>query len=396
MPLTRFSADAFGVVTISLVVLLDILAIRCIYQVVYLRLRIQRQGFQQLGYFNGPWFTRIFLVLVAICWSLSEIARLSFLKERVFPSITWQRNMCKFYILFNLGFSEPSVFLTLVFLLRASLQRRESGALNQGWNKKTICYVILFCLPIFIMQFILVFSGPKFFNKERSNERAKKINYYFTKTSILNGDECVCTYPLFSTILLGIFHAALISYALYIGMHVLSSVVNKQLLRRLYWLVSSIIFSLPVRVLLLGFSVLPHPGNFSHELIVFLAFLIMLFCAVVGIVILVYFPVKDSMSLRDTDEREMLEMPYDDYYYDSPSLLTNQSRHGTRRNSDASTKRGSISFRTMIRDDPPSTLADGFDENGLSFHGSLQFGSTSGSCPTPARPMLPLREIPSY
>lgn len=393
MPLTRFSADAFGVVTISLVILFDILAIRCIYQVALLRVRIQRRDFHRLGYFNGPWVIRIFLALVAILWSSSELARLSFLKGRLFSSITWQRNMCKLYIIFNLGFSEPTVFLTLVFLLRASLQRRESGTLSQGWNKKTIGYVFLFCLPIFIMQVILVFVGPKGFNEDRSDGRAKKFNY-FTRASVLIGDECVCTYPLFSTILLGLFHAALISYAVYIGLHILSSAINKRLLRRLYWLVSSIIFSLPVRVLLLGLSVLPHPGNLAYEVIVFLAFLVMLFCAVIGIVILVYFPAEDSVALRDLEEREMEEVPYDDYYYDSASLIVSQNCHDTRRNSDASTKRGSISFRTMIRDDPPAL--DGFDGTSMSFQGALQVGSPSGSSPTPAKPMLPLREVPRY
>ncbi|CAL9763508.1 unnamed protein product, partial [Musa acuminata subsp. burmannicoides] len=124
MPLAKFRADAFGVTVISLVVLFDVLAIRCICQVAYLRVRILQQNFLQLGYFNGPWVTHIFLVLVAILWSLSEIARLGFLKGSLFSGITWQRNMCKLYILFNLGFSEPSIFLILVFLLRASLLKR--------------------------------------------------------------------------------------------------------------------------------------------------------------------------------------------------------------------------------------------------------------------------------
>ncbi|CAL9098828.1 unnamed protein product [Musa acuminata var. zebrina] len=393
MPLTRFSSDAFGVVTISLVIIFHVLAIRCIYQVVYLQVRIHRRDFLQLGYFNGPWITRIFLVIVAIWWSLSEIARLSFLKGRIFSSITWQQNFCKIYILFNLGFSEPSVFLTLVFLLRASLRRRELGTLSQGWNKRTISYVFLYCIPIFVMQIFVDFAGPRFFSEAKNDGRAKKLNY-FTKASVLIGDECVCTYPLFSTILLGLFHAVLISYVSYIGMHVFLSVINKQLLQRLYWLVSSVIFSLPVRVLLLGFSVLPQPGNLAYELIVFLAFLVMLFCTVIGILVLVYFPVADLMALRKLEEREVEGMPYDDYFNDSASLVANQSRHDTRRSSDVSTMRGSISFRTMIRDDTPDL--DISDETNLSFHGALHIGSPSVSSSTPARPMLPLREVPRY
>lgn len=385
MPLTRVSSDAFGVVTISLVLLFDILAVRCIYQVAHLRVRVQRREFIQLRYFSGPWITRIFLLIVAIWWSLSEVARLSIFKEKLFFSITWQRHICKLYILFNLGFSEPSVFLTLVFLLRASLLKRSSGTLSRGWNQKTIGYVLLYCLPVFSMQLILDLTEPRLFSESKSNGRVKKTNY-FTKSSFLIGDECVCAYPLFSTILLGLFHAALISYVLYIGMHVLLSAINKRLLRRLYWLVSSVIFSLPLRVLLLGFSVLPQPGNLAHELIVFLAFLIMLLCTVIGIIILVYFPVLDSMALRDLEERRMEEMPYDDYFNDNASLVANQCRHDTRRSSDVSTKPGSISFRTMIKDDRPGS--DGFDEISLSFHGALHIGSPPGSSP--------LGDIPRY
>ncbi|WOL17896.1 hypothetical protein Cni_G26689 [Canna indica] len=147
------------------------------------------------------------------------------------------------------------------------------------------------------------------------------------------------------------------------------------------------------RVLLLGFSVLPQPGDLAYELIVFLAFLIMLFCTVIGIIILVYFPVADSMALKELEERQMEDIPYDDYYYDSASLMVNQSRHDTRRSSDVSTKPGSISFRTMIKDDAPAS--DGFDEISL-FQGAFHIGSSSGFSPTPARPMPPLREIPRY
>ncbi|XP_042444822.1 uncharacterized protein LOC122029758 isoform X2 [Zingiber officinale] len=365
MLLTGFSVDAFGTLTISLVILFHILAIPCIFLVVRLRSQIRQRDFLKLGFFNGPYTTRIFLVIIAICWSLSEIARLSFLKRSLGFSLTWQRTLCKLYILFNLGFSEPSVLLTILFLLRASLQKRESGALSWGWNKKTI--------GLF-----------------RITKGSGKKDKYFTKASVLVGENCICIYPLFSTILLGIFHAVLISYITCIGMRVYSSVINKQLLRRIFWLVSSVIFSLPARVLLLGFSVLPQSGNLTCELIVFLAFLNMLFCTVVGIIVLVYLPVADSMALRrNLEGRGIIDIPYDDYYNDSAALVANQScSRDTRRSSDVSTKPGSISFRTMIMDDLP-----GSDEISLSV--PLQIGSPSGSS-TPLRHILPLREIPRY
>ncbi|URE10074.1 hypothetical protein MUK42_12022 [Musa troglodytarum] len=100
----------------------------------------------------------MFLVLAAICWSSSEIARLSFLKGSLFSSITWQRNVCKLHILFNLGFSEPSIFLILVFLFRASLLKRELGALNQGWKKKpsVMCSFSAFLFPSCNLLWVLL------------------------------------------------------------------------------------------------------------------------------------------------------------------------------------------------------------------------------------------------
>ncbi|KAJ6795308.1 Uncharacterized protein M6B38_226210 [Iris pallida] len=129
----------------------------CLFQ-----LRIQRGDFVQLGYFNGPWITRIALVLVVIWWGLWEIGRLTLLKEMLghFSSLTWQKTVCRFYILSNLGFAEPSIILTLVILLHASLQKRESGTLSRRWNRKTILHILFFCLPVLIMQLGLVLLDP--------------------------------------------------------------------------------------------------------------------------------------------------------------------------------------------------------------------------------------------
>ncbi|XP_008786419.1 uncharacterized protein LOC103704773 [Phoenix dactylifera] len=393
MPLTRIAADAIGVVTISLVSLTAILGLVCIYRSLYFQLQIRRRGFAQLNYFNGPWIARIALILVAIWWGFGEIVRLTFLKEKgsPFSSQPWQKSVCKFYVLSNLGFAEPSMFLMLAFLLHAALQKRQSDTLSQRWNRKTISYVLFSCLPIFIMQFVLILVGPMF-NNEKSSKRTK-MSKFFTCTYSLTNDSSVCTYPLLSTIVLGIFYVLLISCVTCVGTRLLSLVINKGLRRRVYVLMSSVILFLPFRVLLLGFSVLPRPGNLVYEAIVFLAFLMLLFCTMVGMCMLVYFPVADSLALRDTGHIEIEGMPFDDYYYDGASLIANQSHQDTGRNSDASTKPGSISFRTMIKDESPQT--EGIGDVRFFARGSLYIGSPSGSPPLPGRPMVPLREVPT-
>ena len=393
MPLTRFSADAFGVVTVALVSLLVLLGLFCIYRSLYFR-----RDLLQLVYFNGPWVTRIALVLVAIWWGIWEILRLTLLKQklRIFSSVTWQKNVCKFNILSNFGFAEPSMFLTLIFLLHASLQKRDSGTLSQRWNRKAILYVLLFCLPILIMQVGLVFIGPKL--NEKMNGRLKMSKYFINTSFVVEGGS-ICTYPLFSTSFLGLFDFLLILYTIYVGRRLLSLVINKGLRRRVYWLISSIFLFLPLRVSLLVLSAFLHPGGLAFEAIVFLAFCMLFFSAVVGICVLVYCPVADSLALRDLRQIEIQEMPYDDYYHDGSSLIANQSHLDagsyveTGRNSDASTKHGSISFRTMIRDEPPTT--EGLEEAGF-YPAAFRVASPSGSPSLSTRPMLPLREVPRY
>ena len=61
----------------------------------------------------------------------------------------------------------------------------------------------------------------------------------------------------------------------------------------------------------------------------------------------------DSLALRETVGVDFEEFPFDDYYSDGNSLVPNN--HGILmepgRSSDVSTKRGSISFRNMIKMD---------------------------------------------
>lgn len=391
MPQPRIIADAFGVLTVLLVAVFVVLGLLCIVYSVYFRSRIHRQGYVQLGYFNGPWIARIAFILVAIWWAGGEIARLTLLKgkPRIFTAPAWQRNTCRFYIISNIGFAEPSLFLVLVSLLHASVHK-DSGALSRRWNGKTIAYAFLFCFPMFLTQFLLVILGPTI-TTEEVRSRDNKIRNYFTSISFLEGgDHVACTYPLLSTIILGLFDCVLISYISYLGFRMVSLVINKGLRKRIYVLIISVICFLPLRVGLLGFSVLPHPGTFGFEVLVFMAFLSILICAMVGVSILVYYPVADALALRNLRHVEMQEMPFDDYYDGTSSLLVNQSCLETGRNSDASTKRGSISFRTMIRDDTLPT-AEGFEEatsiTNFSNH-------ASPSLSPPFRPLITLHGVP--
>ncbi|KAL2477638.1 hypothetical protein Fot_46652 [Forsythia ovata] len=365
MPVTRFVADALGVVTICLVAVLVLLGVLCTVYLLYFHNRIRSQGLIQLNYFTGPLIIRIALISSAIWWGVWEITRLNLLRRdgRILDALNskWQETVCKCYIVSNLGFAEPFLLLTLVFLLRASLQR--SGTLSRKWNARTAGCILLYCLPMFILQLIVILIEPKYTKKSYVN----KLPPYFFKTASSsktkdNDNVAFCTYPLSSTIVLGLFATVLTTYLFWIGRRILHLVINKGLQKRVYTLVFSISVLFLLRVLLLGLSVLSEPENLLFDAISFLAFLSLLSCAGVSICILVYLPVMDSLALRSL--RSNPEARSNDEYNDAISLISTHSplEESTvispGRNSGDSSNQGSISFRTMEKDETSGAFVE--------------------------------------
>lgn len=348
MPLSRFAAEAFGVVTICLVAILVLLGLMCIAYSFYFRSRIHSQGLVQLNYFSGPWIIRITFILFSIWWGIGEILRLSLLRSTF--HLKWPDTVCKCYIVSNMGFAEPCLFLTLVFLLRAPLQNLETGIMSRKWNVKTSGYILLYCLPMFVLQLFVILVGPQL---DKNKGSGKMLPHYFSSAVVAPGenDTILCTYPLLSTILLGLFAIILTSYLFWLGSRILKLVINKGLQKRVYTLLFSVSCFLPLRVLFLGLSVLSGPGHFMFEAFVFLAFLALVCCAGLCMCTLVYRPVADCLALGNLQDLEAWRL--NDDHNDTVSLIANQSlleenaRSSPGRYSDASTKRGSISFRTL-------------------------------------------------
>lgn len=389
MPLSRFAAEAFGVVTICLVAILILLGLICIAYSFYFRSRINNQGFVQLNYFSGPWIIRIAFILFVFWWGLGEIIRLTLLRRAL--HLKWKETVCKCYIVSSMGFAEPCLFLTLVFLLRAPLQRLETGIMSRKWNLKTSGYIILYCLPMFLLQLFVIWVGP---HLDKNKGILKKLPHYFTSTvgssSVAGGNDdiALCTYPLLSTVLLGLFAVILTSYLFWLGSRILKLVINKGLQKRVYTLLFSVLCFLPLRVLFLGLSVLSEPENFMFEALVFLAFLALVCCSGLCMCTLVYRPIADCLALGNLQDMEARTRRFNDEHNDTVSLIANQShpednveenaRPSPGRYSDESTKRGSISFRTM--------------EKGVGSTGTfveLSLFSPSRSATPPGSPSLP-------
>ncbi|XP_051137212.1 uncharacterized protein LOC127255621 [Andrographis paniculata] len=379
MPLTRVVADALGVVTVCLVAILVLLGVLCILYSLYLRSLIHGQALAPLTYFSGPWIIKILFIILAMWWGACEIARLSLLrhKGKFLGKLThqWQQNVCKGYIISNLGFSEPCLFITLTFLLRASLQI--PGALSRMWNRKTTGFVLLYCLPMCILQITVISVVPKY--KEELRPRIP--SYFFeAASSPRSADDIVhCTYPLLSTILTGLFATVLTAYFFWLGRRILHLVISMRLRKRVYALIVSISGLFPLRAILLGLSILADPGDVLFDAISFLSFLLF-FCSMGMIIcIVIYLPIADSLSLRrlqiDSEAGRQACGGYDE----SSSLIGGRSPvEGSARNSAG---QGSISFHHAGDDDgvePPLPVSDaGFVE--LNLFNSSMHSSPPGS-----------------
>ncbi|GJY23073.1 RNA-directed DNA polymerase, eukaryota [Tanacetum coccineum] len=127
-----------------------------------------------------------------------------------------------------MGFAEPCLFLSVVFLLRASLQKTESGPLSKNWNFKTAIYVLLCSFPMFALQMTVVLVGPHY----KTDLHTNKYGYFFKFTSDYQNDAARCYYPLMSTIFLGVFANVLTLYIFWLGRRILSLVISKGLQKR--------------------------------------------------------------------------------------------------------------------------------------------------------------------
>ncbi|KAK6143783.1 hypothetical protein DH2020_024131 [Rehmannia glutinosa] len=195
-----------------------------------------------------------------------------------------------------------------------------------------------------VTELVVIVIGPKYKDKLIP----KLPSYFITAAVSSDTDIALCTYPLLSTISLGLFATVLTGYLFWLGRRILHLIINKGLQKRVYALLFSISSFFPLRVLLLGLSVLSKPENAVFDAIVFLSFLSLICCVGVGICILVYFPIADSLALRSSQID--IEARTGDVCNDTISLIANQgpvegSIVGSPvRNSNASENSGSISF----------------------------------------------------
>eukprot|EP00249_Psilotum_nudum_P020402 c27684_g1_i1 orf=1343-2374(+) len=299
MLLTSSIVNAFGLATLVLVILLCLAGVFCVAYVLFFRTKIHQGRLLALQNFNALWVVRIILITFTVLWGVTELLRLPLLRRKgwlFYPlNFRWQANLCKIYTIASFGFIEPCLFLTALFLVQGSM-RDAPFTPKKKWNRKVIALILLFCLPIFLVQAVLVIASSSF-------ERDKDIPHYFTRSFMkkLNSDGqdvAVCTFPLFSTLVLALFVCVYNAHLLHLGWKVMSVVINRRLQARVCGLVLALAVLLPLHVSFLGLSVLSTPGNPVFEVITFLGFFTVLLCTLVGNAILVIRPIADALAVR--------------------------------------------------------------------------------------------------
>lgn len=156
-------------------------------------------------------------------------------------------------------------------------------------------------------------------------------------------------------------------------------------------LVLSVSAFFPIRVLLLGLTVRTLPEHLPFQALAFVGFVSFFFCIGMGMFMLIVMPMRDCLALKKSSERDIeSRRRLSDEQNDMVSLIANQSTLGGSmvsspgRNSGASTKRGSISFRTTDKD---TTSGVAFVE--LSVFSPSQHSTPPGSPQLLGWPMLP-------
>ncbi|MQM17320.1 hypothetical protein Taro_050288 [Colocasia esculenta] len=246
---------------------------------------------------NSLWAVRILLVAFACLWSLAELLRLPCLRRSLLgrnslpeypPSSRLQLDPCSFYVLLSQGFAEPCFFATLLFLLHASVQGKAS---YPNAFAAALALSLLASLPFLLSYALFLAFAPWVLSLLGISPEV-----FFGRDTIgfESGDRC--SYPLFSTALLGGFGAVYVPWFVSTCWRAVAVVINKRLRIRLYALTSAVVVGITLQVATLALSTFWSPGDPAFEGLALAAFLGVFFSAAVGEGVLVVYPIADAID----------------------------------------------------------------------------------------------------
>ncbi|KAI3749114.1 hypothetical protein L6452_12707 [Arctium lappa] len=277
---------AFDLATIPVIGVLLLLSLISLSFIFHLRLR--SRGACRLREFNNLWTIRVLLVFFISHWAINEIIRLPFFRRRYFfpflPTLTlWQQDdLCKLHVVFSLGFTEPGFLIALFFLISESIKKQNRSEM------RTFLWVLLMCLPTFILQTIVVFSIPQ-------------LPSMMTRSSFLSVDDggnksMTCTYPLLSSMVFGAFGVVYSVGLLISCWRVCSLVINKKMKLRIKVLGWTVMMSLLVEsLLLLGVVGFGKPESMWYGGALLGMFVSVAVCGGVAEIVLVIKPIVEAL-----------------------------------------------------------------------------------------------------
>ncbi|MCO5570032.1 hypothetical protein L7F22_023746 [Adiantum nelumboides] len=298
MPQTSSASDVLGIGTLVLVVICCFVGACCLAYVLFFHFRVGKERQPLLRDFDSPWVVRLVLICLSMLWTLGELFRLPWLREkdRVLHNmgIGSQESLCRFHVVWSVGLMEPGLLLTVLFLLQGSLQEAP-----RYFNGRVLLLMLLSCLPVFLLQLTLAAAG----HGSSSRGFGSSLPSYFTRSYKVieegtNSQLALCNYPLFSILALGVFSMVFVFCFARLGHRMLCHVINRKLRMRVYWLLTIVLLFLPLHVTLLGVTVRLDSNRTAHEILMFLGFLTLLLCVAAAMGVLVVLPVADAIAVH--------------------------------------------------------------------------------------------------
>ncbi|KAI4363696.1 hypothetical protein MLD38_019883 [Melastoma candidum] len=227
--------------------------------------------------FSPLWTVRLLLVSAAILWSVSQLL----------PLLGSNPFLCQLHVTLSLGLLEPSILLTVLFLLNSSIR-------PPLHSSRVVTAVLFSCLPMLILQTIFVYFSPF---DDRLPELFTRSSYTYASNQDGTFQSTACMYPLLSTIVFGSFGAIFWMCFALSCYNVVTVVINKGLQMRTYGIALGVLIPLPVEVVFLGLSVVGAPGSGAHRMAEFGVVVCTLVSVVAAEGILVIRPILDALDV---------------------------------------------------------------------------------------------------
>ncbi|XP_057798817.1 uncharacterized protein LOC131014749 [Salvia miltiorrhiza] len=281
----------FDLATLLFVVALLLLSLFACSSVFYLQDRSLHT--HSLQRFSSLWSVRLLLVALVALWSLNEVVRLPFIRRNyLYPFLSPEQEaaICQLNVVLSLGFLQPCFLMTLLYLLNASIKKRNPNC------ARAIASLLLLSSPLLCLQVIFVYFTP-------FAARLPKFMYVSSVVSAdLRGDKMVlCACPFFSWLVYGGFSLA---YGVAFSVscwRVMAFVINKGIAHRVNVLASTVMVALPAQMVCLCLSWVWMPESNVYGAMLLTMFLSVAVCMAVAVLLLVVKPIQEALEAGGED-----------------------------------------------------------------------------------------------